>query len=164
MAWPSTGSCSSYDARQAFALLRDFAGSEHGVLVCDLPPTVAASRLTQSLSASLGRSLLPLSRSSTVLICLVSLPPAQKPSAHKLPLRHYATVRLLLRRERWLYRGADIRGYRAQVIVVKNKSGGGARPGRKVPIDITFNGSSSNCFQNGVVRGDGAPGEGEGDM
>lgn len=146
------------DAGQAFALLRDFAGGESGVLVCDLPPAVAAdARLAPSLSSTLGRLLSPLARSSTVLICLVSLPAGRASADAKLPVRHYATVRLLLQRERWLYRGEDIRGYRAHVVIAKNKLGPAGETGDRshlrqtVTIDVTF---------NGVVQGDGAPADG----
>ena len=55
---------------------------------------------------------------------------------------HYAAVRLLLKKEKWLKKRGDVRGYKAQVHVLKNKLG---RAGRKAKIAITF---------NGVVRGD----------
>jgi recombination protein RecA len=63
------------------------------------------------------------------------------PSGFALP--HYAAVRMLLKKEKWLRRGHDIRGYQAQVQILKNKLG---RAGHKAKITITF---------NGVVRGDG---------
>lgn len=136
-----------YDARQAFALLRDFAGGERGVLVCDLPPGVVAdTHLVQALSTTLGRLLLPLGRSATVLLCLVSLPPSWLPSSKKLPLQHYTAVRLLLQRKCWLHSGDDICGYRANIFVAKNKLGAA---GQSLAVDITF---------DGVVQGDGTPG------
>ncbi len=58
-------------------------------------------------------------------------------------LAHYATLQLTLKRERWLLQGADIRGYRANVSIEKNKVG---PSGKVVPIEIHF---------NGVVRGRG---------
>ncbi|RME81666.1 MAG: hypothetical protein D6775_13010 [Caldilineae bacterium] len=58
-------------------------------------------------------------------------------------LAHYATLHLALSREYWLLSGPDVRGYRAQVSILKNKFG----PAHKrVPIEIHF---------NGTVRGDG---------
>jgi recombination protein RecA len=65
---------------------------------------------------------------------------ANYPNGFALP--HYATVRLLLEKERWLQKGRDIRGYRARVLVLKNKLGAA---GKSATISITF---------NGVVRGD----------
>lgn len=136
------------DARQAFPLLRDFAGSGCGVLVCDLPAAVVADPpLAQALGTALGRSLHSLARADTILLCLVPLPPGRGEPPAGCPVPYYASVRLRLRRERWLRRGEDIRGYRAQVLVAKNKLG---TTGRKVTIDITF---------NGVVQG-GHAGEG----
>jgi hypothetical protein len=46
-------------------------------------------------------------------------------------------VRLLLQRERWLRRGEDIRGYRVQTLVAKNKWGAA---GETVTVDITLDG------------------------
>lgn len=132
-----------YDAGQAFALLRDFAGSGCGVLVCDLLPARADSRLAQAL----GQLLLPLAQSATVLLCLVSLPPGRGTLPRETLVSYYAAVRLHLRRERWLHRGKEIRGYRAQALVAKNKLG---PAGQQATIEITF---------NGVVQGD-HPGEG----
>ncbi len=118
-------------AAQAFALLHDLAGGERGVLICDLPPHVVAdARLAQALSAALGRLMLPLGRSPTVLLCLVSTPPGRP-----LPLQHYAAVRLLLHRERWLYQGPDICGCRTAVLLAKNKQGAS---GQSVTLDLFF--------------------------
>lgn len=70
-----------------------------------------------------------------------AMSPANYPAG--CPLPHYAGVRLLIQKERWLRRGRDIRGYRARVRVLKNKLGAA---GQSAAIAITF---------NGVVRGDG---------
>ena len=130
------------DARQASPLLRDFADSGCGVLVCDLPPVTATRpSLAQTLGTGLGQLLLPLARTDTVLLCLISHPPGQGEIPGEFPVSYYAAVRLQLQRERWLRRGADIRGYRAQVLVAKNKTGAA---GQKVTIDITFNGVVQN--------------------
>lgn len=53
-------------------------------------------------------------------------------------LAHVATVRLALRRERWIMRGTDVRGYEAQVEIVKHRLG---RAGAVIPIRIVFNGT-----------------------
>lgn len=66
---------------------------------------------------------------------------ANYPAGFGLP--HYASLRLLLEKERWLEKGPDIRGYQARVVVLKNKLG---RAGGRAKIAITF---------NGTVRGDG---------
>ena len=58
-------------------------------------------------------------------------------------LAHYTTLKLALKRERWLLQGADIRGYSANVSIEKNKVG---PSGKTVPIEIRF---------NGTVRGSG---------
>jgi recombination protein RecA len=66
-----------------------------------------------------------------------------KPGAPTQTLAHVATVRLALRREQWLMRGNDVRGYAGQVEILKHKLG---RAGAVVPLRILF---------NGTVRGDG---------
>jgi RecA/RadA recombinase len=58
-------------------------------------------------------------------------------------LGHHAAVRLALRHEDWFWAGPDVRGYRVQVQVQKNKL---APAGKTVSLDIRF---------NGTVRGDG---------
>lgn len=58
-------------------------------------------------------------------------------------LAHLATVRLAMRRERWIQRGTDVCGYEGYVEILKHKLG---RAGAVVPIRITF---------NGTVRGEG---------
>ncbi len=58
-------------------------------------------------------------------------------------LGQHSAVRLALRRESWLDLGRDVRGYRVEVKVEKNKLG---PSGKAVTVEIRF---------NGVVRGDG---------
>ena len=129
-----------YDERQAWALLEEFVAGAAGIVVCDLPLRAFSSEpIVQALSASLERLLAPLAKSSTILICLLSLPPAAPPASapQNMALPHYATVRLLISRERWIYRRHDIHGYRVQVRVVKNKLG--PTPASKaVEINIIF--------------------------
>ena len=70
---------------------------------------------------------------------LVSLPannpavPAGKPVNSA--LAHFATVRLFIQRQRWVYRQQDISGYQAQILVVKNKLG---PAGKQVGVDVVF--------------------------
>jgi recombination protein RecA len=66
-----------------------------------------------------------------------------EPYAQSRTLAHMATVRLAIRRERWITRDGDVRGYEGTVEILKHKLG---RAGARVPIRITF---------NGTVRGDG---------
>jgi recombination protein RecA len=68
-----------------------------------------------------------------------------EPYAQSRALAHMATVRLAIRRERWITQGShgDVRGYEGKVEILKHKLG---QAGARVPIRITF---------NGTVRGDG---------
>jgi recombination protein RecA len=61
-----------------------------------------------------------------------------EPRAQARTLAHVATVRLVIRREQWVTRGQDVRGYASQVEIVKHKLG---RAGALVPVRITFNGT-----------------------
>ena len=61
-----------------------------------------------------------------------------EPQAQSRTLAHLATVRLAIRRERWITRGKDVGGYEGQVEVLKYKLG---RAGAVVPIRISFNGT-----------------------
>lgn len=103
---------------------------------------IADPRGAQTLSAALRQLPSTLAKSSCALIFLTPLQfgdtqsQANYPSGFALP--NYATVRLLLEKERWLRRGRDVRGYEARVIVLKNKLG---PEGRNARIAITFNGA-----------------------
>ncbi len=90
-----------------------------------------------AVSGALERLAIVVAQSPTVVIFLA------EPGAQSRTLAHVATVRLALRRERWLTAGQDVRGYEGQVTVVKHKLG---RAGAVAPIRITF---------NGTVRGEG---------
>lgn len=133
-----------YTVRQGLAMLPDFAlDGGFSVVVVDGPlraPT--ANETAEMLATTLARIIAPLSRSDCALLFLSSLPPGSAPTPDGYPaqvgLPHYAAVRLLIRRERWLYRQHDIAGYAAQVLVVKNRLG---TEGRRVEVAITFNGT-----------------------
>lgn len=119
-----------------------------GLLVFD---TITALRQYPAEAAALTASLnqLPagLTRSSSAFIGLTplqfgnALTTANYPAGLALP--HLASLRLELTKESWLYRGRDVRGYRARVVVLKNKLG---RAGQQANLSIIF---------NGTVRGDG---------
>jgi RecA/RadA recombinase len=66
-----------------------------------------------------------------------------EPYAQSRTLAHVAAVRVAIRRERWITRDGDVRGYEGAAEILKHKLG---RAGALVPIRITF---------NGTVRGDG---------
>jgi recombination protein RecA len=89
--------------------------------------------IVPQLSSCLGRLMAPLARSRTVLLFLHSAVKAQST-----PLAHYAAVRLQVARESWLQRHGDVRGYEAQVEILKNRLG---PSGRKVTVAIEFNGT-----------------------
>jgi recombination protein RecA len=110
------------------------------VLVMDtLPPPEPGERpgaSEGSLAGALSRLAALLSETQTAVVFLTD--PAQSSQA----LAHAAAMRLNIRRERWLTRNGDVRGYEGQTELVKNRLGqlGTAH------IKITF---------NGTVRGDG---------
>jgi recombination protein RecA len=136
-----------HSAGQALDMLPDFVhNGGFDLLICDMPAQVQQEgRVARKLTSTLGRLLAPLSKSNTTLLFLTALPSYGKgatleatvyPSQATLP--YFATMRLLLQKERWLYRRRDVCGYEAQVIVVKNKL---ATPGKRVRIAITFHGA-----------------------
>jgi recombination protein RecA len=138
-----------YNIQQAIAMLPDFAGNGgFDLLVFDMPlhPPLQPER-QQQLSSALGRLIAPLHRSDCVLLFLTSLPPGSGQPLTEYPrhmaLPHYASLRLLIQRARWLYKRQDVRGYEADVLLLKNKLGSA---GQEVRIAITF---------NGTVQGDG---------
>jgi recombination protein RecA len=90
------------------------------------------------LASCLGRLSAPLARSGIVLVFLHTAV-----NIRSTPLAHYAAVRLQVSHERWLKHYGDVRGYEAQVEILKNRSGS---PGSRVSIVIEF---------NGTVHGDG---------
>lgn len=113
-----------------------------GVLVFDtVSYLLAEARGARAMSAALRRLAGTLAGSPCALLFLTSLYFGDAASADNYPsgfaLPHYAAVRLLVEKERWLRRRRDVRGYRAQVTVLKNKL---SSAGRRATISITFNG------------------------
>lgn len=136
-----------YNIHQALAMLPDFViNGGIDILLFDMPLHLQAEPpIVKKLSTTLGRLLAPLSKTGCALLFLTTLLPqgssslmnpcssATYPQHATLP--HYATVRLLIQKERWLYQRRDISGYAAQVDIVKNKLGGA---GKKARVAITF--------------------------
>ena len=141
-----------YTARQALPMLPDLAlNGGLAVLVVDAPLQAWATPNTaDALAEMLARIVAPLNRSGCALLFLSGLPPGSVPTLDAYPaqvvLPHYAAVRLLIRRERWLYHRRDVAGYAAQVQVVKNRL---AAEGKAADVAITFDGDRA------VVRGEG---------
>ncbi len=102
-------------------------GSGHGLIHAD----------QAAVAGALERLATAVTQTQTAVIFLT------EPHAQSRTLAHVATVRLAIRREQWITRGKDVRGYEGQVEVLKHKLG---RAGAVVPIRISF---------NGTVRGDG---------
>jgi len=140
---------------QGLAILQDFiAGAEVDILVFDAPlGRLVESRAAQTLATTLGRLIASLGKTQSVLLFLISLP-AERPAVQagqpvSSALAHFATVRLFIQREGWIYRQGDIGGYQAQVLVLKNKLG---PAGKQVSINVMFN---DGVLEDGVLE-DGA--------
>lgn len=138
-----------YTVRQGLTMLPDFVlNGGFAALVVDAPlQAVGAADTAEALADILARITAPLSRSAGALLFVSSLPLGSFPSIKSYPphvfLPHFAAVRLMIRRERWLYHRRDVVGYAARLEVVKNRL---AAVGHRADISITF---------NGTVRGEG---------
>ena len=113
-----------------------------GVLVFDaVSPRLSAGEDVPRIEALLRQVPQALAGSNCALIVLtpVDTPKAKAkvypPGFAALP--YYASLRLLLRKERWLLKHNDIRGYESRAVVLNNKFG---KSGRSARIAITFNG------------------------
>jgi RecA/RadA recombinase len=118
------------------------------VLVFDaIAPDLVAANEAQHLARLLRQLPQALANSNSVLIFLTLLESSRSGDVSYPPgfaaLPHYTSLRILLRKERWLIRRNDIRGYESRAIVLSNKLGSA---GRSAKLAITF---------NGVVKGDG---------
>jgi len=85
-----------------------------------------------TLAGSLERLTTLVTQTQTAIIFLT------EPRGYSRTLAHGATVRLALRHERWITRGADVRGYEAQVAIVKHRLG---QAGAVIRLRIVFNGT-----------------------
>lgn len=133
-----------YNIHQALAMLPDFVvNGGIDILLFDMPLHLPVMQKPEpyimgKLSTTLGRLLAPLSKTGSALLFLTTLLPQSSSLGsypHHVTLPHYATVRLLIRKERWLYQRRDIAGYEAQVDIAKNKLGG---TGQKARVTFTF--------------------------
>ena len=110
------------------------------VLVMDVLPAPEPGERSGSaegaLAGALSRLATLLTETQTAVVFLTD--PEQSSQA----LAYAAAVRLNIRRERWITRGRDVRGYEGQTELLKNRLG----PMGTAHIRITF---------NGTVRGDG---------
>lgn len=135
---------------EALAIALELAASRAvGPLIFDATTALLAGPPAEGprLAASLAQLPASLNRSPGAAIFLTPLrhggplSPAHYPPGFALP--NLASLRLALSKERWLRRGEDVRGYEAQVRVLKNKLG---PAGQQARLAIIF---------NGTVRGDG---------
>lgn len=133
--------------QEACAIMRDFIlQGDISILVFDAPAHLLwEEHHVQTLSATLDRLVSPLHRDSCVLLFLITMMPA---SAHPAPnrvvhsaLAHYAAIRLLVYRVRWLYSRRDIHGYEAKVYIAKNKLAASTAP---VNLTITLAGGEGD--------------------
>jgi recombination protein RecA len=124
------------------------AGGGIGMLVFDsVSNLLMEAQGTRLMSAALRQLVGALAESPCALLFLTPLHFGDAASEDNYPsgfaLPHYAAVRLLIEKERWIKRRRDVRGYRARVTVIKNKLAPG---GKSAAIEITF---------NGIVNGNG---------
>jgi recombination protein RecA len=133
-----------HSAREALAIAHSLVSSQGlGVLVFDsVASMLGESPSPQLLSEALRQLVGGLADSACALVFLTSLCFGGPSSKHNYPsgfaLSHYASVRLLVERERWIKRYGDVRGYGAEIEVLKNKL---APAGKRVRVSITFNGT-----------------------
>ncbi len=132
-----------HNGREALEITTSvIAGGGIGVLVLDsVSQLLGETHGSQLMSAALRRLVGALAESPCALVFLTPLYFGNAASEDNYPsgfaLPHYAAVRLLIEKERWLKKRRDVRGYRARVTVIKNKL---APSGKNATIEITFNG------------------------
>src|SRR5690606_27992848 len=116
------------------------------IFVFDAPAHVLwEARYARALSAVLDRLVSPLRKTSCVLLFLITvMPDTSHPAPNQVvhsTLAHYAVIRLLVYRIRWLYGRRDIQGYEAKVYIAKNKLAASAAP---VNLPITLVGGEGD--------------------
>jgi recombination protein RecA len=130
--------------REALAIANSLVSSRGlGVIVFDSVASMLGETFSpQLMSEVLGQLTGSLADSACAFVFLTSLcfggPSSNSNYSSGFALSHYASVRLLVERERWIKRYGDIRGYRAEVEVIKNKL---VPSGKRVSLSITFNGT-----------------------
>ncbi len=131
------------DFQQALVILHDFVlGAGIDVIVFDLPYQLAAATSSaHALAKTLDKLIASLGKTGCVLLFLAALPIHPASSLDHYPthsaLPHYASIRLHIQRESWIYQEHDIHGYLAQILVAKNKFGPAGRIAR---VSLTFAG------------------------
>lgn len=110
---------------------------------------VAGCTSAQFLSSALSHLAGCTAKSHCALIFLTALTFGGHSSEANYPpgfgLPYYATVRLLVERERWLRQRGDVWGYSARMTVIKNKL---APPGRWALVRFVFNGQVRATSEN----------------
>ncbi|MBK8905350.1 MAG: hypothetical protein IPM53_29475 [Anaerolineaceae bacterium] len=130
-----------YSPQQAVAMMPEFiVNGGLDLLVLDMPLAQQTQPGQQErLSLAYGRLLAPLSKSNCALLVLTALPPASDAAlahyAAEAALPFYASLRLLLQKERWLFQRQDVKGYALKVQVIKNKLG---PLNQSIPLAIDF--------------------------
>jgi RecA/RadA recombinase len=79
-----------------------------------------------------------------LLFLITAVPDTSHPVPNQVihsALAHYASIRLLVYRIRWLYGRRDIRGYEAKITIAKNKLAASAAP---VNLTITLAGTEGD--------------------
>jgi recombination protein RecA len=132
-----------HNGEEAMTIASSLAAGELGALIFDEVTSLKGQNLVPALlQGALTRIHQTAIRSSCAVILLTTTyfgPPGDLvnyPSGF--PLGHYAAMRLALKREKWIRRHGDVRGYHASVTVLKNRL---APPAGPVRIQITFNGT-----------------------
>jgi recombination protein RecA len=130
------------DGRQALELMLALANrSELAAILFDHWGALETDRDTQRYATTiLDRLVGVLAKSGIAFLALGTPPPLWRRLSGRggSALAHYSTLHLTLSREKWFHLGPDVRGYTATVTIEKNKLG---PAGKKVPIEIHFNGT-----------------------
>ena len=130
----------------AWAFVAD--GSAGLIIFDSIADLLLESRSHQALSTTLRQLVGALANSLCALVFLTPLYFGDAASASNYPsgfaLAHYASLRLLIQRARWITYRSDIVGYQAEITTLKNKM---APMGAPTKIDIRF---------DGIVQGNGA--------
>lgn len=121
---------------QALDLACDLAASGHfGLVVFDSTSALAAAPLPPGAAATALRRLRQVLHGKASAVLFLTTPASYPPG---FALEQGAALRLLVSRQRWLRRlGGGIRGYEAQVTVLRSRW---SEAGRQTRVRITFNG------------------------
>jgi recombination protein RecA len=137
-----------HNGEEALTIASSLAADDLGILIFDEITSLKGQNLSPALlQGALARMHQMAIRSSCAVILLTTTyfgPPGDAANYPPgFPLGHHAAIRLALKRETWIRRHGDVRGYQASVTILKNRL---APPAGPVRIKIAF---------NGTVRGNG---------